>query len=151
MLPAHNRLRRNPGQQWASEGEAHSGSRFNAQLLPARSRRRKLRPPNCRLRFRPNGPTEDLFGKLDDTRFTLIVIGQPSPPVGVPELGDLMRIHEVPSDPANVRELARAHIPRPSFYLLRPDGHVGLAGTRWDAAAATRYVSERVHLAVTHS
>ena len=58
-----------------------------------------------------------------------------------------MRIHEVPSDPANVRELARAHIPRPSFYLLRPDGHVGLAGTRWDAAAATRYVSERVHLA----
>jgi len=107
--------------------------------------------PWLRLRFRPNGPTEDLFGKLDDTRFTLIVIGQPSPPVGVPELGDLMRIHEVPSDPANVRELARAHIPRPSFYLLRPDGHVGLAGTRWDAAAATRYVSERVHLAVTHS
>jgi len=44
------------------------------------------------------------------------------------------------------RELERSHIPRPSFYLLRPDGHVGLAGSRLDATAATRYVSERLHL-----
>ena len=29
-----------------------------------------------------NGPVEDLFQKLDDTRFNLIVIGQPSPPEG---------------------------------------------------------------------
>src|SRR5438477_3329290 len=50
-----------------------------------------------RLKFRPNGPTADLFGKLDDTRFNLIVVGQASPPGGVSELGEMVRIHEVPS------------------------------------------------------
>jgi hypothetical protein len=83
------------------------------------------------------------------TRFNLLVFGQPAPPGGVSGLGDLLRIHEVPSDSANDRELARVRIPRPSFYLLRPDGHVGLAGTRLDAGAATRHVAERLHLAIT--
>jgi hypothetical protein len=114
--------------------------------LPDAAPRAGDRFPWLRLKFRPNGPVEDLFETLDDTRFNLIMIGQASPPDGVPELAGLMRIHEVSDDPANDRELARAHIPRPSFYLLRPDGHVGLAGTRWDTAAATRYVSERLHL-----
>ena len=114
--------------------------------LPDAAPRAGDRFPWLRLKLLPNGPTEDLFGKLDDTRFNLIVIGQPSPADGLPALGDLLRIHAVPSDPANDRELARARIPQPSFYLLRPDGHVGLAGTHLDAAAATRYVSERLHL-----
>jgi hypothetical protein len=64
----------------------------------------------------------------------------------MPGLGDLLRIQEVPNDSANDRELARAQIPQPSFYLLRPDGYVGLAGTYLDAAAATGYVSERLHI-----
>ncbi len=114
--------------------------------LPEGAPRAGDRFPWLRLKFRPSGPTEDLFGRLDDTRFNLIVIGETSPPDGVPELGDLLRVHEVPSDPGNDRELERSHIPRPSFYLLRPDGHVGLAGSRLDATAATRYVSERLHL-----
>jgi 2-polyprenyl-6-methoxyphenol hydroxylase-like FAD-dependent oxidoreductase len=103
--------------------------------------------PWLRFKFRPNGPIEDLFGQLDDTRFNLIAIGQASPPGPVPELGNLLRLHEIPSDPTNDRELARAQIPQPSFYFLRPDGHVGLAGARFEAAAATRYVFERLHLA----
>src|SRR6266516_1495179 len=113
--------------------------------LPESAPRAGDRFPWLRLKFLSNGLTEDLFGKLDDTRFNLIVVGQASPAGGVSELGEMVRIHEVPSDPANDRELARAHVPRPSFYLLRPDGHVGLAGTRWDGAAATRYLSERLH------
>src|SRR5437899_109281 len=112
--------------------------------LPEAAPRAGDRFPWLRLKFLPNGPTEDLFGELAATRFTLIVIGQVSPSSGVPELGDLLRIHEVPSDPATDRELARAHIPRPSFYLLRPDGHVGLAGTHLDAVAATRYIAEHL-------
>ena len=48
--------------------------------------------------------------------------------------------------PPTMRELARAQIPRPSFYLLRPDGHVGLGGTRLEPAAVARYVGERVKL-----
>lgn len=115
--------------------------------LPGTAPRAGDRFPWLRLTLRPNGPAEDLFGALDDTRFNLVVIGQPAPLDGVPVLGDLLRIHAIPSDPANDRELARAQIPRPSFYLLRPDGHVGLAGQHLDAAAATRYVSACLHLA----
>ena len=114
--------------------------------LPEAAPRAGDRFPWLRLKFLPEGPAEDLFGKLDDTRFNLIVIGQPAPPDGMPGLGDLLRIHSVPGDPDNDRELARAHIPRPSFYLLRPDGHVGLAGLHLEAAAAIRYVSDRLHL-----
>ena len=102
--------------------------------------------PWLRVRLQPNGPIEDLFAKLDDTRFNLLLFGQPALAAELPELRDLLSIHTVPSDPANDKELARQHIPQPSFYLLRPDGHVGLAGTQLDAAAVTRYVAERLTL-----
>ena len=39
--------------------------------------------------------------------------------------------------------LARAQISGPAFYLLRPDGHVGLAGTRLEVEAVNRYLAER--------
>jgi len=112
--------------------------------LPENGPRPGDRFPWLRLKFQPNGRLEDLFGKLDDTRFTLLLFGQAAPPRGIPELGDQFYIHEVPSDRANDRELARVRIPRPSFYLLRPDGHIGLAGAGLDVAAARRYVSERL-------
>jgi 2-polyprenyl-6-methoxyphenol hydroxylase-like FAD-dependent oxidoreductase len=116
--------------------------------LPDAAPRAGDRFPWLRLKLSANSPTEDFFGTLDDTRFTLIVIGQAAPPGGVPGLGDLLRTHVVPSNPANDRELTRAQIPRPAFYLLRPDGYVGLAGIRPDAAAVTRYVSEQLHLEI---
>jgi 2-polyprenyl-6-methoxyphenol hydroxylase-like FAD-dependent oxidoreductase len=106
--------------------------------------------PWLRLKLSPDGAVEDLYARLDDTRFTLIVVGQPAPPVGVPGLGDLLRVLVVPRDPANDRELARGQIPQPAFYLLRPDGHVGLAGTGLEAAAVTRYLSERLAIS-SHS
>jgi len=102
--------------------------------------------PWLRLKLEPNGSIEDLFGKLDDTRFNLIVIGQPSRPHGALGLDDLLRAHVVPSDPHNDQELARARIPQPSFFLLRPDCYIGLAGTHFDADAAVRYVSGRLKL-----
>jgi hypothetical protein len=94
-----------------------------------------------------DGATESLFEELDDTRFTLIVIGQPAPPA-VPGLGDLLRILVIPRDSANDRELARARIPGQAFYLLRPDGHVGLAGIRLEANAMTRYLSGRLGIEI---
>jgi 2-polyprenyl-6-methoxyphenol hydroxylase-like FAD-dependent oxidoreductase len=100
--------------------------------------------PWLRLKFVPGGPVEDLFARLDDTRFNLVAIGQPSPPVGSSADGDLILTHSVPDDPVNDRELDRAHIPKPSFYLLRPDGHVGLAGTHLEAATLTRYFAEHI-------
>ena len=97
--------------------------------------------PWLKLRFSPNGPTEDLFSRLDDTRFNLIVIGQRLP--AADQSGSVL-VHVVPDDPDNDRELARARIPKPSFYLLRPDGHVGLAGTRLEAGALKRFMTERL-------
>ena len=96
--------------------------------------------PWLKLKLGANGPVEDLSQKLDDTRFNLLVIGQPAPSVEA-GLGDLLRVHAVPGDPANSTELARVGIPGPAFYLLRPDGHVGLAGTRVDADTVRRYLA----------
>jgi hypothetical protein len=116
--------------------------------LPDGAPRAGDRFPWLRLKFRADGPAEDLFEKLDDTRLTLLVVGQPPPPDGAPDLGDLLRIHSIPADPVNDVELARARIPRPSFYLLRPDGHVGLCGVRLEAGAVARYVSDRLGLSM---
>jgi 2-polyprenyl-6-methoxyphenol hydroxylase-like FAD-dependent oxidoreductase len=113
--------------------------------LPDDAPRSGDRFPWLRLKLSADGPIEDFFEKLDDTRFTLVVIGQPAPG-GVPAAGHLLRTQIVPSDPSNDRELTRARIPSPSFYVLRPDGHVGLSGMRLDAAAVTRYLSERLDL-----
>ena len=103
--------------------------------------------PWLRLKFQPNGSVEDLFERLDDTRLNLLVIGQAPPPEGELDLGDFLRINVIPADSFNDAELAHARIPRPSFYLVRPDGHVGLCGTRLEATAVTSYVSERLGFA----
>jgi 2-polyprenyl-6-methoxyphenol hydroxylase-like FAD-dependent oxidoreductase len=109
-----------------SEGAPRAGDRF----------------PWLRLKLLPGGPIEDLFQALDDTRFNLIVVGQPAPDANALALGDLLRIRMITDDPGSAAELARAQIPTPSFFLLRPDGHIGLCGSRLDAAAINRYAAE---------
>jgi 2-polyprenyl-6-methoxyphenol hydroxylase-like FAD-dependent oxidoreductase len=105
-------------------GAPHAGDRFSW----------------LRLKLEANGPVEDLFQQLDDTRFTLIVIGQPAPATPL-EHGELVRILTVPDDAHNAREFARARIAGPAFYLLRPDGHVGLAGIHLEPSAVARYLT----------
>ena len=46
----------------------------------------------------------------------------------------------------NDAELAHAQIPQLSFYLLRPDGHVGICGTHLNVAAIKRYLSAQMLL-----
>ena len=116
------------------------------QPLPAAAPQAGDRFPWLRLQLKAGGPVEDLYQKLDDTKFNLIVIGQLVEKA--PDLGGLLNVYGIPSVPGNAAELARLHVPQPSFYLLRPDGHVGLCGRQLDPAALKRYVSENLHLAV---
>jgi hypothetical protein len=46
----------------------------------------------------------------------------------------------------NDAALSRAQIPSPSFYFLRPDGHVGICGARLEAARIESYLYERLRL-----
>jgi hypothetical protein len=107
--------------------------------------------PWLQLAFASGDNSIDLFRRLDDTHFHLIVVGQPAPaPTGM-DLGDLLEIHAVRDDSVNRGELLRGGIPSPSFYLLRPDGHIGLAGVRMDPRAVAGYVAERLHMGTLHT
>jgi 2-polyprenyl-6-methoxyphenol hydroxylase-like FAD-dependent oxidoreductase len=101
---------------------------------PARGPQSGDRFPWLQLRFRPDGPREDLFDRLGDTTFNLLVIGQQAPSLNGLEPGALLRVHEIPDDGENASALATASIQGPAFYLLRPDGHIGLAGGRLEPA-----------------
>jgi hypothetical protein len=87
---------------------------------------------------------QDLFRQLDDTRFNLLVFGQPAP-AALPLGRELLCVHAFPAAEHNARELTRAHVPQTSFWLLRPDGHIGLAGTRLTAAELAAYCAS-IHL-----
>lgn len=104
------------------------------------------------LKFHPEGPREDLFQRLDDTRFNLLLIGQPAGSLGSLQFGDMLQMHEVPSDTDNDSALAAASIGSPSYYLLRPDGHIGLAGTIFREADLRQWlVRSRLRLESTTS
>jgi aromatic ring hydroxylase-like protein len=98
--------------------------------------------PWLRLKFQGGGSKEDVFQRLDDTRFNLIAIGQPTPSAESLALGDMLRVHVVPFDTENQAPLAAVSISAPAYYLLRPDGHVGLAGRQLDEAALRRWFTE---------
>ena len=105
--------------------------------------------PWMRLTFDDGAAPQDLFERLDDTRFNLLVIGQAVPSLGTLDLGDLLRTHAIADTVENSAELRRVRIAGPAFYLLRPDGHVGLCGPRLDTNAVSRYLAERMHLHAT--
>jgi 2-polyprenyl-6-methoxyphenol hydroxylase-like FAD-dependent oxidoreductase len=103
--------------------------------------------PWLQLAFADGRGTEDLFQRLDDTKFNLLVIGQPAPSTERLGLGDLLASHVVPFEGGNIRALAAVAITAPAYYLLRPDGHIGLAGTGVDEVEIRRWFSAcRVNL-----
>jgi 2-polyprenyl-6-methoxyphenol hydroxylase-like FAD-dependent oxidoreductase len=123
-------------------GISYRASRLSKTLpgLPDTAPQSGDRFPWLRLMFSPQGAREDLYAKLDDTRFSLIVFGQPAPTDGTMGLDSNLRILTVPELAENIRELKRAGVPATAFYLLRPDGYVGLSGVRLDPAVVERYV-----------
>ena len=119
---------------WSPLSQTHPG-------LPDGSPRAGDRFPWVKLVFTSGAPAEDLFARLDDTRFNLILIGQSSGavPTDLPIV-----INQIPDLATNIAALARVGIRGPSYYLLRPDGHIGLAGVRLQSGDVPRYFSERV-------
>jgi 2-polyprenyl-6-methoxyphenol hydroxylase-like FAD-dependent oxidoreductase len=102
--------------------------------------------PWLKLRLRADGPIEDLFATLDDTRFHLFAFGANPSLDDFGDFGGLVDLHRVPTDPANDVELARVSMPLASTYLVRPDGYIALAGAAVDRMALDRYFAERVRL-----
>jgi 2-polyprenyl-6-methoxyphenol hydroxylase-like FAD-dependent oxidoreductase len=121
----------------------------SAADLPDDAPRAGDRFPWLHLKLQAGGAVEDLFQKFDDLHFHLFVAGQPTPGLSAPE--NLLQVHAIPPDPVNDTELARLHIPQTSFYLVRPDGYVGLCGLRLEAGALDRYFAGRVGVGTAQS
>ena len=129
-------------------GIRYRRSRLSENLAapPAGAPRAGDRFPWIRLRLAADRPAEDLYEVLDDTRFVLLLFGQRPPAAPPMGLAERLRILEVPDHPENARARAAARIPSTAFYLLRPDGHVGLAGARLPPGALAAYAAGRLGL-----
>ena len=115
--------------------------------LPSKAPQSGDRFPWLHLKLRPDGSVEDMFRAFEDRYFNLVAFGQPAPAPAELGLGYIVRTWSVPCDPRNDAELARAGIPQPSFYLIRPDGHVGFCGTAIDPSAVVSYLAQTIGLA----
>jgi hypothetical protein len=102
--------------------------------------------PWLKLKLRADEPVADLMRELADTRFHLLVFGQSRQGLDLSGLGDLIEMHEIPADAQNVAEIERCKIPQRSFYLIRPDGHVGLCGASLDVHAIESYLERALRL-----
>jgi len=136
------RIQRTAFRTISQTGIHYRDSALSSGHLPAEAPQAGDRFPWLKLKWRADGDTQDTFQALDDTRFNLVIFGAASGGVRMP--ADLLRVHVVPRDVPNDAELARVKIPQPSFYLIRPDGYVGLCGDRFDAAAIDRYLTTRL-------
>jgi 2-polyprenyl-6-methoxyphenol hydroxylase-like FAD-dependent oxidoreductase len=121
------------------------------EQLPAAAPQAGDRFPWLRLKLRTGGAVEDLYQKASDMHFNLYLMGQSSVVGGLPEFGDLLRTWVVPKDADNDRELSRVQIPKPSFYLVRPDGYVGLCGVRFDAVRVKDYLSRGLKFSLSRA
>ena len=102
--------------------------------------------PWMKVHWQAGHSAEDIFQTFDDTRFNLLVIGQDADVGGLHLSTELLRTHTLPRTPENDAELARVGIPMPSFYLIRPDGYVGLCGVRLNQAEVGEYLRMRLRL-----
>lgn len=100
--------------------------------------------PWPQLRVTNDDQGEQRVEQLDDRKFHVIVHGQPAPAM---PLGGMVNTWIVAQDADNARELARANVAGACFFLIRPDGHIAVAGTHLDPEQLIGHLSERhIHL-----
>jgi hypothetical protein len=114
--------------------------------LPAGAPQAGERFPWLRLSWKAGAAVEDSFHLLSGTQFKLLAFGQRVPETPWLKASDVIATHEVPGNATNSAELKRAGVPTPSFYVVRPDGYVGICGEGLDMAAVRRYLETRVQL-----
>jgi 2-polyprenyl-6-methoxyphenol hydroxylase-like FAD-dependent oxidoreductase len=99
--------------------------------------------PWVKLKLNASGSPADIYRTLDDRRFNLLVFGSTDQvPVTSGTFGQLVTAWVIPDNAENRKEMERAQIPASSFFLLRPDGHIGLCGTAADMATIPGYLSD---------
>jgi 2-polyprenyl-6-methoxyphenol hydroxylase-like FAD-dependent oxidoreductase len=86
-----------------------------------------------------DGVRQDLYQSLDDTQFTVLRIGKRDES----EISDaLVRTLVIPHNPHNDATLRRLGIAPAAFYVLRPDGHIGLASTGFCRRRVQSYLNQ---------
>jgi len=98
--------------------------------------------PWLHLVFSAGETPEDVFQRMDDTRFNLLIFGDA--PVSLPPgLSSSVAAHTFRRDPRNDAALASRQIAWPSFFLVRPDGHIALAGRHLESSQLEAYFADR--------
>ena len=118
----------------------------SASQLPKGAPRAGDRFPWLMLKMQPFGRPVDVFSKLDDRRFNLLVFGSRERNVKLENLSHLVTPWFIPDDAENKAKLERSGIPEASFFLVRPDGHIGLCGATAASAEVRDYLSDCVKL-----
>ena len=99
--------------------------------------------PWVNLKLNASGAPADIYRTLDDRRFNLLVFGSNGSGPGY--VGDFRSAcHRLGHSGQRGKPKgngARAN-PASSFFLLRPDGHIGLCGTTADMASIPGYLSD---------
>lgn len=102
------------------------------------------RLPWCTLRMHGAATAQDVFDVLDDKQFHLLTIGDAGANE-VPTTDDRIRIHKVADHADNHAELDRVGIPRTAMLLVRPDGHLAMAGTHLSREDIVDYFRTRLN------
>jgi 2-polyprenyl-6-methoxyphenol hydroxylase-like FAD-dependent oxidoreductase len=121
-----------------------SGLSQNLPGLPQGAPRGGERFPWLTLQRDPQAGPVDLYQSFDGLRFQLLLFGQPSP--SLPGFERDVRSQMFDAGGENGRRLQAAGIPLPSFFLLRPDGYIGLAGLQAEPELLRRWLTRQVGL-----
>jgi 2-polyprenyl-6-methoxyphenol hydroxylase-like FAD-dependent oxidoreductase len=83
----------------------------------------------------------DLFQRMDDRRFNLLILGDQ---LAAPSPHAFVNVIVIPFDARNEASLRQAGLHRPCYFLVRPDGHIALAGTAAHMPEVTAYLDEHL-------